>query len=100
MIEGNIQNILTRNRENLLIMFIIKNSDGKYLVTNNPYFNMYSLPCIHIKLTELDSNARGEELSSLIMTFLKREFNFAGIIAEQLNTVQNVDVELNIDLEL
>lgn len=97
MIEGNIQNVLIRNRENLLIMFIIKNSEGKYLITNNPYFNMYSLPCIHIKLTELDDNARGEELTSLIMTFLKREFNFAGIINKYIETIRGI---ANIDSSL
>lgn len=90
MINPNIQEVLTRNRENFLLMFIIKNSEGKYLITSNPYFNMYSLPCIHIKLTELDDNAKGDELISLIMTFLKKEFNFAGIIEKYIETIRGV----------
>ena len=90
MIEPNIQNVLTRNRENLLIMFIIKNSEGKYLVTKNPYFNCYSLPCKHFPLSEIDDNARGEELTSLIMEFLKKEFDFAGIIEKYIETIRGV----------
>ena len=90
MIEPNIQNVLTRNRENLLIMFIIKNSEGKYLVTKNPYFNNYSLPCKHFPLNEIDDNARGEELTSLIMEFLKKEFDFAGIIEKYIETIRGV----------
>jgi len=54
MIIGNIKDVLLRNRENLIVMFIIKNSEGKYLITSNPYFNYYSLPCKYIQLTELD----------------------------------------------
>lgn len=90
MIEPNIQNVLTRNREKLLIMFIIKNSEGKYLVTKNPYFNCYSLPCKHFPLSEIDDNARGEELTSLIMEFLKKEFDFAGIIEKYIETIRGV----------
>ena len=80
MINANIQEVLLRNRKNLLVMFIIKNSEGKILVTSNPYLNYYSLPVKHIKLTEIEENAKSIEAISILAEFLKKEFDFAGTL--------------------
>ena len=97
MIIGNIKDVLLSNRDNLIVMFIIKNSEGKYLITSNPYFNYYSLPCKYIQLTELEDNTKRDEAESIISTFLKQEFDFSGLITkylEGLKCVANINGEL------
>lgn len=99
MINTNIQEVLLRNRKNLLVMFIIKNSEGKILVTSNPYLNYYSLPVKHIKLTEIEENAKSIEAISILSEFLKKEFDFAGTLVkyiEGLRIVANIEGEMKL----
>ena len=99
IITREIEEVLLRNKENLITMFIIKNEDGKYLFTQNPYFNYLSFPCKFLKLSELEVVEKRDEASSILMSFLKKEFNFVGLLnkyIEGLRCVANIDGELKL----
>ena len=94
MIEPNIQNILTRNRENLLIMFIIKNSEGKYLVTKNPYFNVSGITsseanyvCERIKETL-------KPIQELVSNIQTHTASIDGENIDNFKKIENIDEKL------
>ncbi|CAL7870803.1 hypothetical protein FUSNEC_GEN_294_05150 [Fusobacterium necrophorum subsp. funduliforme] len=81
-LEG-IKQLQKHYKKNLMIMFLIKDEEEKYLISKNPFFNtQFSFPCFHLENTD--------NIGAEINHFLLHECKVVGHLDKFLERAPNV----------